>query len=64
MGKYFPGIRREIAEKHRSWAAAETKHRRELLFQEVRKIVAQFHSWGLIPTPKEIIDKYSSGVLS
>jgi hypothetical protein len=61
MGKYFPGIRREIAEKHRSWATAESKHRRELLFQEVRKIVAQFHSCGLIPTPKEIIDSIPAG---
>ena len=44
MNKYFPDVRRKIAEQHRLCSLAETSRRREMLFDVVRDIAAGHHS--------------------
>ena len=53
--QYFPDARNALAAGHRQWVFAETKRRRESLFQDVRDISVTLQSQGLYPSTNRII---------
>jgi AraC-like DNA-binding protein len=57
MNKYFPAVRRMIAVQHRRCVAAETEHRRQLLFSDIRAIAAELQSQGLYPSVTKIVER-------
>jgi hypothetical protein len=54
MSKYFPSVRRMIAEKRRRGASERTKHRREKLFQDTYSIAVQLYKRGEYPSINRI----------
>jgi AraC-like DNA-binding protein len=57
MNKYFPAVRRMIAMQHRRCVAAETEHRHQLLFHEIRTIAVELQSQGLYPSVTKIVER-------
>ncbi|MHB1934996.1 MAG: TniQ family protein [Acidobacteriaceae bacterium] len=53
--QYFPETRNALAARRRQWVSAETKRRRERLFQDVRDIAVTLQSQGLYPSTNRII---------
>jgi hypothetical protein len=62
MNRYFPDVRRRIAEQHRRCSLAETARRREVLFEVVRDIAAEIHGRGLYPSAVRIADRIPLGL--
>jgi len=57
MNKYFPTVRRMIAEQHRRWVSAETAHRRGLLHREIHNIAAELRCRGVYPSVNRIVER-------
>jgi hypothetical protein len=62
MGKYFPSVRRMIAEKRRRVASENTK-RREKLLQDTYTIAAEIQRRGEHPSENRIREGASRGFL-
>jgi len=62
MNKYFPDVRRRIAEQHRRCSLAETARRRKLLFDVVRDIAVEIHCHGLYPSAARIAERIPQGL--
>jgi hypothetical protein len=61
MNKYFPAVRRAIAEEHRRWVLSATARRRERLFLDTRNIAAELQDRGLYPSVNRIVENLPEG---
>jgi hypothetical protein len=61
MNKYFPAVRRAIAEEHRRWVLSATARRRERLFLDTRNIAAELQDQGLYPSVNRIVENLPEG---
>jgi AraC-like DNA-binding protein len=64
MNKYFPAVRRAIAEHYRQWVSSVTAQRREKLSLDVRNIAAELQGLGLYPSVNKVVDRLPPGCCS
>jgi AraC-like DNA-binding protein len=64
MDKYFPAVRRAIAEQHRRCVSSATAQRREKLFLDTRNIAAELQGRGLYPSVNKIVERLPEGSCS
>jgi AraC-like DNA-binding protein len=61
MDKYFPALRRLVAERHRHCVSAETRQRHERLRRDVHRIAVELRSQNLYPSPTRITERLPEG---
>jgi AraC-like DNA-binding protein len=61
MNRYFPVVRRLVAEQHRYCVSVETRRRRERLYRDVRSIAADLRSQNLYPSANRIVEHLTEG---
>lgn len=64
MDKYFPAVRRAVAEQHRRWTSSATAHRRDKLFLDIRNIAAELQGRGVYPSANKIVALLPAGSCS
>lgn len=61
MTKYFPAVRRLVAERHRQCASVETQHRHERLLRDVHRIAVELWDQNLYPSAPRITERLPNG---
>jgi hypothetical protein len=64
MDKYFPAVRRMVAERHRQCVSAETQQRHKRLHRDVHRIAVELRSQNLYPLATRITERLPERFLS